>query len=241
MPEKTVGVIPRNHYINRVNTSHKAIGFIEYRMFQTGETIRHSGRGGEVKVDGFYVDGFVVETGEIIQFYGCMFHACPTCYPRELPHPLHKGLTMGEVFDRHVKTANAIKAKHNVLEIWEHYYDNMLKQDKNFREFIANLDLEKHRFIDPRKALFGGRTECFRTHYTCGPNESVQYVDSRSMYPRVLRDSKFPKWHPIVKHCLTDSNMGNVSDYFGIAKVRILPPSDLHLPLLPYKSKKSIN
>ena len=39
MPEKTVGVIPRNHYINRDNTSHKVIGFIEYRMFQTGETI----------------------------------------------------------------------------------------------------------------------------------------------------------------------------------------------------------
>ena len=56
------------------------------------------------------------DTGEIIQFYGCMFHASPTCYPRELPHPLHKGLTMVEVFDRHVKAATAIKAKHNVLE-----------------------------------------------------------------------------------------------------------------------------
>ena len=115
----------------------------------------------------------------------------------------------------------------------------MLKQDKNFREFIANLDLEKHKFIEPRKTLFSERTECFRTHYTCGSNKSVQYVDSRSMYPIVLRDSKFPKGHPIVKNCLTDSNMVEISDYLGFAQVRILPPSDLHLPLLLYKSKKS--
>ena len=55
----------------------------------------------------------------------------------------------------------------------------------------------------------------------------------------LLRDSKFPKGHPIVKNCLTDSNMVEISDYLGFAQVRILPPSDLHLPLLPYKSKKS--
>ena len=239
MPEKTVGVIPENNYMTRINTSHKAIGFMEYRMFQTGEKIRHSGRGGEVRVDGHYVDGLVVNTGEIIQFYGCMFHGCTVCYPRDIAHPFHKGLTMGEVFDKTVKTAKILKANHSVLEIWEHYYDNMLKHDKEFREFISNLDLEKHKYIDPRKALYGGRTECFRTHYTCGENESIEYVDSRSMYPRVLRDSKFPKGHPVLKHCLIDKDMGEVADYFGIAKVRILPPRQLYLPLLPYRSKKS--
>ena len=70
MPEKTVSVIPVNNYMTRINTSHKAIGFMEYRIFQTGEKIRHSGRGGEVRVDGHYVDGLVVSTGEIIYVHG---------------------------------------------------------------------------------------------------------------------------------------------------------------------------
>ena len=115
----------------------------------------------------------------------------------------------------------------------------MLKQDKNFREFIANLDLEKHKFIEPRKTLFSERTECFRTHAV--PTNQCNMLTVIACISIVLRDSKFPKGHPIVKNCLTDSNMVEISDYLGFAQVRILPPSDLHLPLLlyMYKSKKS--
>ena len=105
---------------------------------------------------------------------------------------------------------------------------------KNLENSFPTSIWKKHKYIDPRMALYGGRTECFRTHYTCGENESIEYVDSRSMYPRVLRDSKFPKGHPVLKHCLIDQDMGEVTDYFGIAKIRILPPRQLYLPLLPY-------
>ena len=54
----------------------------------------------------------------------------------------------------------------------------------------------------------------------------------------MLRDSKFPAKHPDVYSCVTH-DLGKVTDYFGICKVRILAPQNLWLPLLPYRSPKT--
>ena len=243
MPEDTVGVIPQNDYTPRRNTSYKSIGYMEYLVAKQGKDIMHAGRGGEVKVNGYFVDGAVVndegQICEIIEFQGCLFHSCLLCYGRDTPHPLHKGFTFGEVNEKSNKRIEALKEHHNVTVIWEHEFDNLLKIDADFREFISTLDLEKYKNIKPRDALYGGRVECFISNYECkDETESIHYVDSRSMYGRVLRDRPFVKGHPQVKSSLTDE-LGSVSDYNGICKVLVTCPSDLTIPLLPHRSKST--
>ena len=49
-------------------------------------------------------------------------------------------------------------------------------------------------------------------------NRSIEYVDSRSMYPRVLRDSKFPKGHPVLKHCSSKKTLLRIQ--IGVGPLR---------------------
>ena len=239
MPENTVGVVPPNRYVPTMNTSYKAIAFFEFERKRTGFEIRHAGRGGEVRIDGYHVDGKNMDTGLVYLFHGCLHHGCPLCYDGNLKHPLQKDLKFHEVFEKHLKRVSTLKKKiPNLCEIWEHYYDERVKNDPEFKEFVTNLDIEKHKNIEPRDALFGGRTEGFRTYHKTSSDEKIHYVDIRSLYPKVLRDSKFPSKHPEVYSCLTH-DLGKVTDYFGICKVKILAPKTLWLLLLPYRSKKT--
>ena len=82
MPERTVGVLPENNYVTRANASYKAIGLMDYQIHKTGEHIQHYGRGGEVKVSGFFVDGMVEET---TCFMAASIMAAPPAIPRICP------------------------------------------------------------------------------------------------------------------------------------------------------------
>ncbi len=56
------------------------------------------------------------------------------------------------------------------------------------------------------------------------------------MYPAVCKTERYPVGHPTVicgPNISTDMN-----DFFGVACVWILPPKNLHLPVLPYRSPK---
>ena len=242
MPEDTVGVIPTNNYVPKMNTSHKAVAFLEYESQRLGYVpIRHAGTAeGEKRLLGIAVDGYMNDPEErVYMFSGCFFHACRKCYPGNMDHPFHKGKKMCEVFSDYQKRLAPLKAKYNVIEIWEHQYDNMLKTDPEFSHFVSTLDLERHKFIRPRDALLGGRVEVIRTFHDCKtdpkPSE-LHYRDAISLYPYVLRDKRMPKGHPILYHITTDE-IGHISQYFGLVRLKILPPTDLFLPLLPHKTK----
>ena len=53
-----------------------------------------------------------------------------------------------------------------------------------------------------------------------------------SLYPSVLKYGKFPVGHPEV----IIENFQSLDQYFGIAKVKVLPPRKLYHPVLPYTS-----
>ena len=242
MPENTIGVIPSNNYVSRMNTSHKAIAFLEYESHRLGYVpIRHAGTAeGEKRLLGIAVDGYMSDPEERVYiFSGCFFHACKKCYPSHMDHPFHQGQKMCEVFQNYQQRLAPLKDNYNVIEIWEHEYDHMIKTNPEFSDFVSNLDLERHRFIKPRDALLGGRVEVIRTFYDCKANSSpseLHYRDAISLYPKVLRDSKMPKGHPTLYHITTDK-IGDISEYFGLVRLKILPPNDLFLPLLPHKTK----
>ena len=94
------------------------MAFLEFERKRTGQEIRHAGRGGEVRIAGYHVDGKNMETGLVYLFHGCLHHACPLCYEGNLKHPLQKDLTFNEVFEKHLKmVASLKKAVPNLCEI----------------------------------------------------------------------------------------------------------------------------
>ena len=207
MPENTIGVISTNNYSPKMNTSYKAIAFLEFESQRLEFPIRHAGTAeGEKRLLGIACDGYISEPERVYMFSGCVYHACRKCFPSNLDHPFHKGQKMGEVYEAYQKRLAPLKREFQVIEIWEHEYDQMIKDDLQFRNFVSNLDLERHKFIDARGALFGGRVEVIRTFHDCNadPNPSkLHYRDAISLYQSVLRDSRMPKGHPTLCHITT--------------------------------------
>lgn len=76
---------------------------------------------------------------------------------------------------------------------------------------------------------FGGRTNALKLYYKCKPNEQIKYVDYTSLYPDVQKNGVFPMGHPKI---ITE-NFGDINQYFGLVKCKILPPRGLYLPVLP--------
>ena len=81
--------------------------------------------------------------------------------------------------------------------------------------------------LDPRHAFYGGRTGATYIHKNDeGQGEKVHYID-------VNKYGSYPVGHPQI---LTSPQITDLSDYYGIAKVDIVPPKELFNPVLPYRS-----
>ena len=86
-----------------------------------------------------------------------------------------------------------------------------------------------------RDAFFGGRTEGFKTYHKCEGKEKIFYYDVVSLYPTVnALDNYAVGFNRYVNNLkVEDISSGK---FFGLAKVDITPPKDLHIPVLPDNS-----
>ncbi len=104
----------------------------------------------------------------------------------------------------------------------------------------------------------------FYYNFTKNSNEHGKYVDFSSLYPWALKHGVFPVSHPqrycekslekqfkgtyfhekkcsynkhssVIKFCPAESHSHFCLNFFGIAKVRVLPPRNLLHPVLPYR------
>ena len=114
--------------------------------------------------------------------------------------------------------------------IWDHDFKKQQNQNPELRQFISHLDIMDT--LDPRESFFGGRTNASQLYYKVKENEQVKYVDFTSLYPWVKKYCRYPVGHPTV----ITKDLGDTKDYFGITKVKILPPRGLYHPVLPYRS-----
>ncbi|XP_063446821.1 uncharacterized protein LOC134726353 [Mytilus trossulus] len=106
-----------------------------------------------------------------------------------------------------------------------------LQQDEEIRAYVSSIEVTDR--LDPRDSFFGGRTNAIRLyHETTEPGETIEYYDFTSLYPSVNKYAKYPIGHPTI----VTSNFSDLSHYFGIAKVKVLPPRRLYHPVLPYLS-----
>lgn len=94
-----IAVVPSHGYCKRDNFSKISIQWLEWLMEKSRQrgkpmNISHALNGGEYQIPGtnYRCDGFVptpTRKGTIYEFYGCVFHGCPSCYREDRHHLKH--------------------------------------------------------------------------------------------------------------------------------------------------------
>lgn len=120
---------------------------------------------------------------------------------------------------------------YDLVIIWEHQFRYQVEKNEALQHFISTLDLQER--LDPRDSFFGGRTNAVKLHYKAKENEKIRYFDFTSLYPWTNKYCRYPVGHPTI----ITKDFGDISNYFGLAKIKILPPRQLYHPVLPYRSK----
>jgi len=87
--------------------------------------------------------------------------------------------------------------------------------------------------LNPREALFGGRTKVFKLF---DENANIGYGDVVSLYPTVMYHDNYPVGHPtkIFHPQVFDEN------WFGFMTCTVLAPQNLYLPVLPVRIKMGL-
>ena len=167
------------------------------------------------------------------EFNGCYYHGCNRCYNsgdwNNLKYELF-GTTYSKHLNRQKKIQHfAVNEKMVLIEMWECDFDRMCKSNKKLNDQMKSRCFKER--LNPRNALFGGRTNAFVLYYKVKLNERIKYVDFCSLYPYIQKYGKFPIGHPEV---ITE-NFKPIENYFGLIYCKILPPNNLFIPLLPSK------
>jgi very-short-patch-repair endonuclease len=233
--DKTIAIIPLNGYNPEQNVSNKAMLYLKNYAEKNKIHIQHAKNGGEKKIGNYFVDGFCEEKKLIFEFHGCYFHACKKCYTKETFNVLKQN-TMEIVRIQHEKRIKDIKNEYNerdgwkIIEKWECDWENDIKNNIDLLNFIDDNRFILQQLINPRNALFGGRTNAVKLYFRCKEGEFIRYVDVTSLYPFVQKYKRFILGHPII---IFENFDYGFDAYFGIIKCEILPPQNLRFPVLP--------
>jgi hypothetical protein len=80
-----------------------------------------------------------------------------------------------------------------------------------------------------------------RLHYKIKEGvESVQYCDIMSLCPYICKYFKFPIGHPIIHVGEACADIEACLKMEGLMKYKIIPPTDLFHPVLPYRYDKKL-
>ena len=203
-----------------------------------GNRIKHAANGGEQTLmipswGKIRVDGYDPVKKTVYEFQGCEFHGCPKCKPnnRHVKTWHHPDRTVEEMFQlTQKKTQMLRKAGYTVIVEWECNFKRKLFNDPELQEKIKNLDWTAP--LNPKDALFGGRTGLSCCYHKTIPGERIDYIDYTSLYPWVNKYGTYPLGHPTI---IKNPASQNILEYFGVAKVDVLAPEKLFHPVLPMK------
>ncbi|XP_070171144.1 uncharacterized protein, partial [Polyergus mexicanus] len=251
--EKEIGIIPSGGYRKASNYSRKALQWLVWLEREFGHPIKHAGRAREYRTaDGTLVDGYyettAVETTQrhILQFHGCFWHGCPTCFPSNRDRAISSSSDHGDTIASRYEQTLAISWRlrqrgYIVTEKWECVFDRDMLENREMREYLENHPLVETSPLDPRDAFFGGRTGNIVTRYEVTGAEKIHYVDVCSLYPYVLKTGAFPIGHPDIyvgKECASLIGIApnyNFDSLEGLIRCTVLPPRNLFHPVLPYR------
>ena len=229
---ESIAILSENGITSNERTSKKATTWLKFLSQKLAINIQHSENSKEVQIVNYKCDGFDPITNTVYEFHGCYWHACLVCFK---PKTFNQNLRMSfeAINNNHNYRVKKIKESMingkpiKLIEIWEHEWDKLCKEDEEVSEFISCY--EDVGRLDPRNAFFGGRTEAFQLHWTQKEEEKAKYIDVTSLYPSVQKYCKFPLGHPI----RILENFKPLEEYFGLFMLKILPPKKLLIPVLP--------
>ena len=223
-------------------TSHmqRILGLTAYR------TARH---GYEVKIGGHYVDATGVDNAgmrHVFNFHGCKWHGCP-CRQKDRKPAMDIYLKRTQQTDEHLSHLGTNPTSPYGLftyhTIWECEFIQNCKENHELNSFVTNY---KRQWttpcatpLKPREALKGGRTNAISHRL---PQVDIQngwklhYLDFTSLYPSInfgMNNEMWPVGPPTV-FIGTDFDLAPPQqEWFGLVKLKIVPPPHLLHPVLP--------
>ena len=262
---------PPHGYARRDNFSKQSLEWIMWYEKQHGVKIQHAlSLEGEMKVstskgvgysrvpyslDGYYEDD--EGNGHALEFNGCWFHGCPTCYPRDRSNLRVSGKNMDVRYAETLNKEEFLRREKamTVHSMWSCEWEMTKKRNPEIVKFVETIDMVDP--IDLRDPYFGGRTNGIVLHKDISLPMKGLYKDFCSLYPDVLKYMTYPLGHPVrivenFKDCVQDACSGPCFrgnachgkhiklPYFGLIKARVLPPRKLLFPVLPMRINKKL-
>lgn len=117
----------------------------------------------------YHIDGFA-ETGgvrRVWEFLGCFFQSCPVCFTPSDVNPL-TGVSFETMYCETLEKLSYLQSCQNValMVMWEHEWDGMRECDEDVRQFLRRYNAPQP--LEPRGALFGGRSCPVQLRYSAG-------------------------------------------------------------------------
>ena len=190
---------------NNINQSAVSLEWLYYQDYKLGGMgrFRHVRSGGEVQVltpaEMVFVDGFDQEINTIYEFYGCYFHGCSRCFPRnwDVRRNCQKDRTVNEVYYATERKAAMLRqAGYQLIEKWECDFNQDKKTDPRLKSFLQDLEMVPP--LEPRDAFYGVRTAAAALYAKGDPGEDIKYCDVTSLYPWVNKYKEYPVRFPII-------------------------------------------
>jgi hypothetical protein len=247
MVENTIAAVPPNGYATLQHYSSQSLEWLEYvRLNRPVPGLKHIGNSatGEARIIGEKrVDGLDEVNRRIFEYNGCFYHACPDCYAnrRFQLHPLYK-VTFDQVYQRTVTRNRSLRlCGYQVETMWECQWLKMRNNNPSIKEFLL-LNQFRLQPLNPFNSLFGGRVETFKMLVN-DESRKIKYEDVNSLYPYVNATKRYPVGHPeIISESFGDPD--TICDrFFGIIYCKVLPPTNLYIPVLPkrYGGKNGVD
>lgn len=117
--------------------------------------------------------------------------------------------------------------------MWECQFNLLRVQNQALKRFLEDAEDVDEDILNPRDALFGGRTNCTKLYHTTQEDEKIRYLDVCSLYPWACKTGKFPLGHP--KVLVGENCPQHLDGLDGLVKATIRPPSNLYHPVLPVR------
>lgn len=231
LSKSTLGITPISGYAER-KQSISAASWLDSMEKIRGRLINR-----EWRVGPFYADGFIPETKEVFEFWGCYFHGCSFCYTDR-----NTKVKSGDEETTVAKLLEKVEYKkryyqhlgYKLTEIWEHDFDRC---DPYTSTRIQHYEtIKKVGQINIRESFFGGRTNNIKFYHKCGSDEKIRYLDFTSLYPYVLQKYQYPMAHPT----LIQGDFKDIKTYFGFIKCKVIAPTSINIGVLPLRIDKKL-
>ena len=188
-----------------------------------------------------------IVNGIVVEINGCAWHGCnkPGCFVNDVMCP--NGRSSDENWSRTMKRRKDLVEAHGlfVYSIQECVVDGWMQRFPEIRAAFGEYFDDGP--IDPRDAMFGGRVGPMRMHWKReeGSKYRARFFDINSLYPSVLANKAFPVGHPtkvahddeLCRRVRAGAPWTKPQDCSikGLLKVRVVPPQDLTIPVMPMK------